>query len=304
MDNDDVNIGTILTRRQALRLATGTGLMLAMGATPRQARAAATTAPTTQPQIHLVATPQLTEGPFFVDERLNRSNLLAGTTRPSVINGLPLLLSFTIYRLGAAGYAPLKNVQLDVWNADASGAYSDESNPMNGQDTAGQRWLRGYQLTDAAGNATFSTIFPGWYNGRAPHIHFKVRQFTGQSTTRELTSQLFLTDTDRQRIYTQPPYNAFSGDGTTNAQDDIYSQRLPDGAIAGELTTLKLLPNPKGKGHAANFAIALTDENFTTGGRERRGPGGSFGGPPDGPPGPPPPPGAPGDLGIYPPWWP
>ena len=63
----------------------------------------------------------------------------------------------------------LENAIVDVWHADAGGDYSGVGSLQ------GETFLRGIQTTDANGDAAFTTIFPGWYRGRAPHIHFKVR---------------------------------------------------------------------------------------------------------------------------------
>src|ERR1700733_6179092 len=106
MDNDDKMVGTIWTRRKALAMAARAGIGLAAGSLFR-GTAGANAAPTTQPKLPLVASPVLTEGPFFVDENLNRSDLVSGTTRPSVINGQPLLLAFTVCKLVGADYVPL-----------------------------------------------------------------------------------------------------------------------------------------------------------------------------------------------------
>ena len=119
--------------------------------------------PDTQLKKPLIASPVLTEGPFFVDENLNRSDLLAGSIRPSVRNGVPLQVSFTLYKLAGTTHTLLKDAHIDVWHADAIGVYSDENNPMNHEITSRQTWLRGYQVTDGTGSATFKTIFPGWY---------------------------------------------------------------------------------------------------------------------------------------------
>ena len=78
--------------------------------------------------------------------------------------------------------APVSGAQVDIWHANASGLYSDVA--ANG--TTGHKYLRGYQVTDADGVADFVTVFPGWYTGRAIHIHFKIRK-----GDLEFTSQLF-----------------------------------------------------------------------------------------------------------------
>ncbi|RYG34094.1 hypothetical protein EON81_16450 [bacterium] len=105
-DNDDEIVGRILTRREALSVASFAGLTLLIGcggsgggstAAASTSTTSGTTATTGGDAVDLVATPQVTEGPFFVDEKLNRSNLLGDATRASVANGLPLTLSFTIF---------------------------------------------------------------------------------------------------------------------------------------------------------------------------------------------------------------
>jgi protocatechuate 3,4-dioxygenase beta subunit len=288
MDFDDAMVGRILTRRDALRIATQAGIGLALaGGLGRIVRAdPAATQPSKSP---LVVSPALTEGPFFVDENLNRSDLTAGTTRPSVINGQPLALALTVFKLIGTDYAPLKNAHVDVWHCDASGAYSDESSRMNRQDTSKQTWLRGYQVTDANGQVNFTTIVPGWYNGRTPHIHFKVRNFSpaGKSTA-EFTSQLFFHDEDTDRIYAKAPYNDHGKRGQRNKDDGIFSEREADGTTAGSHLMLDL-KNDGGKPLSTGFAIVLTDQSLHSprrGGPDGPPPDGDFGPPPDG--GPPP----------------
>jgi protocatechuate 3,4-dioxygenase beta subunit len=279
MDFDDAMVGRILSRRETLRAAAHAGIGMALvGGLGRIVRAAAnTTQPSASP---LVVSPALTEGPFFVDENLNRSDLTAGTTRPSVINGWPLALAFTVYKLTGSDYRPLKDTHVDVWHCDASGAYSDQSKRMNREDTSKQTWLRGYQVTDANGQVKFSTIVPGWYNGRTPHIHFKVRNFSpaGKSTT-EFTSQLFFHDEDTDRIYANAPYNDHGKRDQRNEDDGIFSEREADGATAGSHLLLDL-KSDGGKLLTTSFAIVLTDQSLhAPHGRDR-----GRGGPPDGPP--------------------
>jgi len=177
MDNDDAMVGTILSRRDALGLVGRAGLMLiASGGASRLARANG--GQDVKAGVHLVASPHLTEGPFFVDERLNRSDITAGRPAQVLSMGSRYCLASRFYTLKGTEYKPLTNVHVDVWHADVAGVYSDESNPMNHENTEHQSWLRGYQATDATGKAHFKTIFPGWYAGRCPHIHFKVRKYS------------------------------------------------------------------------------------------------------------------------------
>jgi hypothetical protein len=86
-----------------------------------------------------------------------------------------------------------------------------------------RKFLRGYQVTDANGVAAFSTIYPGWYNGRAVHIHFKLRLYAGSTKTYEFTSQFFFDDALTDAVYAQSPYSSRSSRDTRNASDGIYN---------------------------------------------------------------------------------
>ena len=141
MENDDATIGRIWTRREALLATARAGLGLAaLGGASKPGFAAPWG--DTQPKVNLVASPELTEGPFFVDEKLHRSDLVGNATRHSVRNGMPLQIGFTLYKLTGSGHTLLRDAHIDVWHADAIGVYSDENNPMNHEMTGHQTWLR------------------------------------------------------------------------------------------------------------------------------------------------------------------
>lgn len=256
MDHDDAPIGTIYSRRDALALAAKAGLGLTAGGLFTFAAAQET-----KPKVNLVASPALTEGPFFVDEKLNRSNLLSGTTREAVIKGIPLEIELAILKLAGDKSTPFAGCQIDIWHCDAKGVYSDENHPMNHEDTKDQTWLRGYQVTDAKGIAKFQTIIPGWYPGRTAHIHFKVRTFSEKhQVTADFTSQLFFHEADLKKIYSKAPYSGQDVPAELNKQDGIYSERQVDGSVAGQHLTLDL--SAAKQGHKAKFTIVLTDKNF------------------------------------------
>jgi protocatechuate 3,4-dioxygenase beta subunit len=292
MINDDAMVGRILTRRDMLLRATQAGIGLALiGPLGRFGWGATDTTQPAKPP--LMVSPALTEGPFFVDENLNRSDLVSGATRPSVIQGQPLLLAFTVSKLIGADLVPLKDAHVDVWHCDAIGVYSDENQRMNPEVTSKQTWLRGYQVTDANGAASFSTIVPGWYNGRTPHIHFKVRNFSPEGkSTAEFTSQLFFHDADTDRIYASAPYSAQGKRTQRNADDGIFSEQEADGSMAGSHLTLDL--KGQGKALSSAFAVVLTDASLHGSHGNGRGPGGRGPGG-RGPGGPPP------DRGFGPP---
>lgn len=167
-----------------------------------------------------VLTPNITEGPYFVDEKLNRSDLTANTNDTNVTNGVPLNFDLTVLNYTSSGCSPLVGAQVDVWQADAGGIYSDEQV----ENTEGQTYLRGYQLTDSNGVVSFKTIFPGWYPSRTVHIHVMVRTFSDASNqTFAFTTQLFFDDTVTDSILALAPYNARGIRDTTNATDSLYS---------------------------------------------------------------------------------
>jgi protocatechuate 3,4-dioxygenase beta subunit len=105
----------------------------------------------------------------------------------------------------------IKGATVDIWHTNAAGEYS-------GVDGNSGIYLRGSQITNAKGQVTFTTIFPGWYPQRTMHIHFKVWR-DGKEV---LTSQLFASDTVTTKIYAMAPYAARGNQAVNNARDGIY----------------------------------------------------------------------------------
>lgn len=176
-----------------------------------------------------VLTAALTEGPFFVDEMLNRSDIRSDPTSGVESAGVPLLLTFKAFRVASGGCTPLTGAYIDVWHCDVGGAYSDVAGAGSGQ-----RFLRGYQVTDADGIARFTTVYPGWYPGRAVHIHFKLRLFAGATKTYEFTSQFFFEDSLTDAVYGRSPYSSRGTRSTRNSSDGIYDSL--SNAAKGALT--------------------------------------------------------------------
>jgi protocatechuate 3,4-dioxygenase beta subunit len=233
-----------ITRRQVVGAAGTTGVALLFGGLvrgsggaldPDVAEAAAT----------CVMTPAKTEGPYFVDERLNRSDIRSDPTSGDGQDGVKLTLKLSVFD-ASNDCAPVQGARVDIWHANASGLYSDEA--ANG--TSGKKFLRGYQLTDADGAVTFTTIYPGWYSGRAVHIHFKVRIFNGTTETLEFTSQLFFTDAMNATVFAKAPYSSRGNSDTTDSTDNIYGT---DGA------SLLLQPTSDGSGgYVADFSVGIS----------------------------------------------
>lgn len=249
MHIDDAPIGRVLTRREALVLLGGVGaaglLHLAGCGSSSNAVASDTTG---MLSTSCAAKPELTEGPYFVDDRLNRSDIRADSATKAVKAGIPLQLSFNISRIQSNACAALAGAFVDVWHCDALGVYSDASDP--GFNTIGQDWLRGYQVTDASGMAAFTTIVPGWYQGRATHIHFKIRHSLSENSAYEFTSQLFFLESFLTPLYTQQTPYAMKGDAgrLRNVRDGIYNQ-------GG--SQLVLSPAATAEGYTAKLDIGL-----------------------------------------------
>jgi protocatechuate 3,4-dioxygenase beta subunit len=177
--------------------------------------------------IEVEDTPQATEGPYFVDEMLNRSDIRPDPTDGPVQQGVPLTLVLYVYDVDEGRCSPLKGAQVDVWHANAMGQYSD----IEQAGTAGTKFLRGYQITDGNGTVQFTTIYPGWYQGRAVHLHFKVRMFEGSEKTMEFTSQFFFNDTISDQVYSQVPYSDRGTRDMRNDQDGIFNGASTDGLV-------------------------------------------------------------------------
>jgi protocatechuate 3,4-dioxygenase beta subunit len=180
-------------------------------------------------------TPAQTEGPFFTATGLMRSDIREG--KPGASLGLNLRV------VEAGSCAPLASALVEVWHADAAGAYSAfDVAAGNSANAAGQTFLRGYQRTDAEGRVEFLTIYPGWYPGRTPHIHVMVLT----EARRLLTTQLYFPEAVTDAVYALPPYAARGPRSTTNATDGI-------GGVAALLGELAEMPD----GHAAAFRMVV-----------------------------------------------
>jgi protocatechuate 3,4-dioxygenase beta subunit len=190
-----------LTRRQSLGALGVAGAGLLLG------RASFADAPAPALAASCTLTPEQEEGPFYVDLNRVRSNIV-GTRK-----GVPLELRITLV---SAACEPVAGAAVDIWHADAVGKYSDEAS--NG--TSGQTWLRGTQLTDDAGQVGFRTVYPGFYQGRCPHIHVKVH--AGGSVAH--TGQLFLPESVSTQVYRRAPYTADPNTRTYRASDHVYTQ--------------------------------------------------------------------------------
>jgi protocatechuate 3,4-dioxygenase beta subunit len=299
MDNDDRQVGRILTRREVLALLGAAGAALLVGCGPVQSESAAPTsaagsaaagAPTAAPGLNAegatsvalattqapaaataatqvptaaaatgatagpaagtipscVVRPEQTEGPYFVDDKLNRSDIRPDPSDGSVKAGVPLQLRFNVSQVSSNGCTPLSGATVDIWHCDALGIYSDVTDPSFS--TVGKKFLRGYQVTDANGTVQFTTIYPGWYQGRTVHIHFKIRTAATSGKSSEFTSQLYFDDSISDKVHAQAPY-ASKGQRTL--------KNTGDGIFRGGGDQLLLTLVEANQGYAATFDIGL-----------------------------------------------
>jgi len=285
MDNDDLPIGRVLDRREALRLMAAAGAAALVGCNRGTVEAAssagagtagsaaATNAAAATVLPGCVVRPELTVGPYFLDDMLNRSDIRTepgtGVAKP----GVPLALAFNVSQVSNGQCVPLKGAMVDVWHCDAAGVYSGFNDTGEGFSTVGQKFLRGHQITDDRGSARFTTIYPGWYRGRTVHIHFKIRapwapgaKVTDANSQYDFTSQLFFDEALSDKVYAQAPYAAKGQRDRTNQSDGIFRQ-------SGDSLLLKV--TPAAPGYAGTFDIGLDLSDTNVGGADRmRGPGG------------------------------
>ena len=206
------SVHRILGRRRVLMGASACAAVLALP------RAFAQTACT--------VTPDSGEGPFYFDPALVRSDVTSG--RP----GVPLAVAFQIT---GPDCAPLPGVRLDLWQADALGLYSgyERQDGVGGISIApavGATFLRGTQLADADGWVRFKTVYPSWYGGRTPHIHFKVF-VAGRE---RLAGQAFFQDEVNAEIFEkQDPYREHFRKRKAFNDNDPFIDADHDGHVDG-----------------------------------------------------------------------
>jgi len=222
-----------------------------------------------------------------------RANTSTAKTSPGVVQeGVPLKLTINVLN-ASEDLKPLNGVAVDIWHANAHGLYSDETSQQaggatSGGDTSGENFLRGYQITGkdagvsrkaAAGQVSFKTIWPGWYSGRAIHIHVRVRKLSSTGATiAGYTTQIFFSDADNTRVLTgAAPYKTRSpkADPTTDENDTVLQ-------ASDDATNIVPVTGSISEGFAATFDIRIYASETTAKGSLSRpsngGPGAPGGG--------------------------
>ena len=157
-------------------------------------------------------------------------------------SGLPVNLMLTVVN-ASAGCAPVANANIEIWQCDADGHYSEYAQP--GYNGTGQTFLRGLQTTDPNGQVTFQTVYPGWYAGRATHIHVEV-YVNGRSVK---VTQIAFPDSVTAQVYRTGVYAARGQNPTSTASDMVFSD--------GTTTELATLTGDVNSGFSASLTVGI-----------------------------------------------
>ncbi|MFT3980182.1 MAG: intradiol ring-cleavage dioxygenase [Ferruginibacter sp.] len=196
-----------------------------------------------------IVMPEEVEGPYpypggELTNPLNRSDIVGGQS------GVPLTLDFTVVNANAS-CAAVSGARVDIWHCNNLGYYSGYANQpgISGtQSYTGQTWLRGYQLADSNGKLQFVTIYPGWYSGRATHIHLEV--FVNNVLKK--TSQITFSETISDTVHTSSLYAAHGTNTTRNASDSIFGNSSTD--LANETVALT---GSVAAGYSGSYSIGI-----------------------------------------------
>ena len=208
-----------------------------------------TSTSTTSTSGSCMVTADEVEGPYAYvggesTNPLDRSDVTAGQT------GVPLTLSFIVVDAGN-NCNVVSNARVDIWHCNKDGYYSGYANQNSSLGTksyVGETWLRGYQLTDSTGVAKFTTIYPGWYQGRATHIHIEV--FV--NGVMEKTTQICFSESINNVVYTSSLYSTHGVNPITNEADSIFGNSTTD--LANETVALT---GSVSEGYSGSYTIGI-----------------------------------------------
>jgi protocatechuate 3,4-dioxygenase beta subunit len=242
--------------RRTVLIATGTtAAVLAVGAAAPSSPTTTTAADATPAAAAAVCTltKEMTEGPYYLDGALVRADVTEGKA------GIPLKLALTVVNDSTCAVIP--NALVEIWHCDALGEYSGYVGNNGHSEPDDGTFLRGGVLTNSAGLANITTIYPGWYRGRCVHIHVKVHtgvtltsdgSFTGGSELH--TGQLFIDETITTAVAKISPYSTNTVTRTTLAQDSIYDE----GGAASGLMTLTALGCSTSSGYTGTLTLGVS----------------------------------------------
>ncbi|VXB00044.1 intradiol ring-cleavage dioxygenase [Citricoccus sp. K5] len=294
------DLGTLVSRRKALgAFGLGAGAVLLAACAPVSEQNGSTAASASgspaasssasSAQAELVETPGETAGPYSGDgsngpdvleeSGVERSDITSSIDGGATAEGVPLTLTMNIIDM-AGGNVPMTGAAVYVWHCDAAGQYSMYSDAV-----VEETYLRGVQVAGEDGTVTFTTIFPGCYTGRWPHIHFEVfpdLDSITDATNAVLTSQIAMAEASSSSVFALEAYagSAENLAQVTLASDNVFS----DDSAAQQLGTTT---GSVQQGYTVTIDVPIdtTTEPSTDGMPPAGGAGNPGGAPPSGCPG-------------------
>lgn len=232
-----------LTRREALGALGATSAALTLincGSSPTAADSTTTSTTTTTTGTTNAAcavSPTETIGPYPSIANFIRSDIREGKT------GVPVTLTITVVN-ASSNCSPVSGAVVDIWQCDADGHYSEYA--QQGYNGTTQTFLRGIQTTDASGNVTFTTIYPGWYAGRATHIHVEVT-VNGRAVK---VTQIAFPESVTAAVYSSGVYATKGQNPTSNAGDMVFAD-----SVSSETAAISGSPS---SGYTATFTVGVS----------------------------------------------
>ncbi len=255
---------SFLSRRATLTALAGAPAIIASA--PRAFAETTTTSPAVTLTPACTLTPAAISGPYYFDPKLERRDITEGHP------GAPMRIRFVV--MDAANCMPVAGARIDVWQTRADGYYSGYPGQGDKQnvDTSGGTFMRGTQIADARGEVLFHSVYPAWYRGRTPHVHFKILiedkdMLTGQMYFPDALSQYIFANVGAyQRKAMRTVFNnndEFARSDTTRGgfcdikeEADYYLATLIIGVSRTTATTLDRSPPPPAQAHAIVPGVA------------------------------------------------
>lgn len=209
-----------------------------------------TSTTTTSTTGSCIVTATETEGPYPYPSGEIKNPLERSDVTESTQTGVPLSLTFIVVDAGN-NCNIVSNARVDIWHCNKDGYYSGYANQpgiLGTKSYVGSTWLRGYQLTDSAGLAKFTTIYPGWYTGRATHIHIEVYV----DGVMKKTTQICFSEAINNTVYASSLYSTHGVNTTTNEADSIFGDSLTD--LANETVSLT---GSVSEGYTGSYTIGI-----------------------------------------------
>jgi protocatechuate 3,4-dioxygenase beta subunit len=227
-----------VSRRDALGLLGLGGAALSLGCGSDSSTTPTATTGSSGTSGACAVTPTETLGPYPSLTNFVRSDIREGKS------GLPLALTITIVNANNL-CGPVANAAVDIWQCDAEGNYSEYAQP--GYNGTGQTFLRGIQTTDASGRVTFTTVFPGWYSGRATHIHVEVK--VNNSVVK--VTQIAFEESVIAAVYASGVYASKGRNPTSNLGDMVFADSLSS-------ETATITGGDATSGYSAAFTVGVS----------------------------------------------